>query len=243
MRISYSLILFLTVFALIGTSCKKGTTDYKCTTCASGPAAIAANDQSAKGVYKGTIVGSTGTLLINIANTDSTVTAVLTLDGQTVTLSATGPYMAGQPFYGTFSGTVAGQQASFTLTVDADGSDPAITAINIPGHTGAVIIVYKELSASQIMCYEGTYTGQNSGVFNMIINTGANTWKTIAKDDNDNTGTVVSGTVSGTAVSCSSCIGGAVGSSVSGSISGDNISGSWSDGQGSSGTWTCHRTL
>ena len=240
---SYSSALFFMLLMIGMSSCKKASSDYKCTNCATSPTADAAYDHSSKGVYKGTIVGSTGTVNIEIQNSGSIMTAAIKLDDQWINMGTTTAWVAGQPFTATFTGVYGGQAATITFTVDADGSNPQMTYINIPGHTDAVIVVYKELSTSQIKCYEGTYNGQNSGVFNMVINTGAGTWKTIAKDDNDNSGTVVSGVVNGSAVSCSACIGGASGSSVSGTISEDNINGSWNDGQGSSGTWTCHRTL
>ncbi|MCW3128392.1 MAG: hypothetical protein JWO03_4050 [Bacteroidetes bacterium] len=242
MRIRSKTLIFLTLLLIGLSSCKKSeTAAYKCATCATSPTAAAANDNSGKGIYKGTIAGSTGTVLIDIENSSNSISAVIIIDGQTINLSSTSAYTAGQPYTGVFTGSYSGQAASITFVVDANGGSPTVTAINIAGHPNATIVVFKELSTSQVVCYEGTFGGTSSGVFNMIINTQANTWMTIAKDNNHSTATLVSGTVSGTSVSCTSCIGGA--GTVSGTISGDNINGSWNDGQGGSGTWACHKTL
>lgn len=240
---NYFSVLFCLLLLTGMSACKKSSSDYKCATCSDSPTANAAYDHSSKGVYKGTIVGSTGTVNIEIENTGSIVTAAIKLDGQWINMGTTTAWVAGQPFTATFSGVYGAQTATITFTVEADGSNPQVTYINIPGHTDAVIVVYKELSTSQVKCYEGTYSGQSAGVFNMVVNTGANEWMTITKSSSDQSSLRVSGTLSGSSLGCTDCIGGAAGSSVSGSISGDNIRGSWNDGQGGSGSWTCQHTM
>ncbi|MBS1623139.1 MAG: hypothetical protein JSS76_14525 [Bacteroidetes bacterium] len=239
----FSALFFLLLLAGLSACKKSSSSDYKCANCATSPTADAAYDHSSKGIYKGTIVGSTGTVNIEIENTGSILTAAIRLDDQWINMGTTTQWVAGQPFTATFSGVYGSQTATITFTVEADGSHPQVTYINIPGHTGATIVVYKELSSSQIKCYEGTYSGQSAGVFNMVVNTGADTWMAVVKGNNDNSCTLVSGTISGTSLTCSNCIGGTAGSSVSGTLSGDNMTGSWSDGQGGSGSWTSHRTM
>ena len=80
------------LFALTGllffTACKKSddaaAPAYTCATCHTTPDALAANDANSKGIYKGVVIGSSGTLTINIANGGTTITAIMVIDGITV---------------------------------------------------------------------------------------------------------------------------------------------------------------
>ena len=60
---------------------KKTTVSYLCSTCKAAPDAVAANDNTSKGIYKGVVVGSTGTIQFDIDNAGSTITAVMIIDG------------------------------------------------------------------------------------------------------------------------------------------------------------------
>jgi hypothetical protein len=67
-----------------------------CATCSATPTAVAANNTSNKGVYKGVVVGSTGTIKFDIANGGTTVTGTLVLDGVTINLTTTNTVTSGQ---------------------------------------------------------------------------------------------------------------------------------------------------
>src|SRR5690554_8131769 len=69
---------------------------YTCSTCVDTPDALPENDNSAKGVYKGIEVGSSGTLSIDIQNGSNTITGYMTLDGLSATLTANVSYLDGQ---------------------------------------------------------------------------------------------------------------------------------------------------
>ena len=95
-------VIFWVSLALI--SCSKDSAAYTCATCHSTPEALAANDASAKGIYKGTEVGSSGTLSINIQNGSSTITGTMVLDGVSVALTSSVAYVDGQAYVAPFTG-------------------------------------------------------------------------------------------------------------------------------------------
>jgi hypothetical protein len=172
------------------TGCKKSdTTDNGgdplpktgCPTCSATPSAVAANNTSSKGVYKGVIVGSTGTIKFDIANGGTTITGTLVLDGVTINLTTTGTVTAGSAFSATFTGTLNGSAVSIKFSVDADGKNPIITLPVIPGHPTVLISVLKELSTAQIEAYEGTYssTKPETGTFNFVVNRTGGVWSVV----------------------------------------------------------------
>jgi hypothetical protein len=171
------------------TSCSKNNTDNKivdpptsgCATCSATPTAVAANNTSNKGVYKGVVVGSTGTIKFDIANGGTTVTGTLVLDGVTINLTTTNTVTAGSAFSATFTGTLNGGAVSVKFSVDADGKNPIITLPVIPGHPSVQISVLKELSTALIEVYEGTYTSTKpeNGTFNFVVNRTGGVWSVI----------------------------------------------------------------
>jgi hypothetical protein len=169
-------IIVLAIFGLLMLSCSKNDTEpYTCATCASAPEALPANDGSAKGIYKGVVVGSTGTISINIQNGSNTITATLVLDGVTALLTSTVTPVDGQDYVAPFTGI--------------SGLTPTVTSSDIPGHPNATFQIYKETSTSLIEAYMGTYskTGE-TGVFNIVLSRGLSKWSGVAKKDG---GTVV----------------------------------------------------
>ena len=95
--------LLLALLAILSFSACKKSDDtaapaYTCTTCKTTPDALAANDASSKGIYKGVVIGSSGTIIINIANGGTTITAVMVIDGVTVNLTSAVAWVAGQPY-------------------------------------------------------------------------------------------------------------------------------------------------
>ena len=133
MKKSVTLIMF-TIVLFISCNKSKEEPPYVCTSCTKTPQALAANNSSSKGIYKGVVFGSTGTVLFDIQNNSIAVTAALILDGVTVSFSSGTLPQTGQPYTAAFTGTINGQSASFNFSVQANGSSPAITSANIPGH-------------------------------------------------------------------------------------------------------------
>ncbi|MER3464974.1 MAG: hypothetical protein C4329_11740, partial [Chitinophagaceae bacterium] len=86
LRLTLAVIISTTLFTACKKDEKKDDT-YTCTTCKSTPDALAANDNTSKGVYKGTLIGSSGTIMFNIMNGVSNISAILTVDGISATLT------------------------------------------------------------------------------------------------------------------------------------------------------------
>src|SRR5882762_6264149 len=90
---------------------------YTCTTCKTTPDAVAANDASNKGIYKGIIIGSSGTIKFDLANSGTTLTATLTIDGVAATLTAAVTTQNGDTYVSAFTGTLGGQTVNITFSV------------------------------------------------------------------------------------------------------------------------------
>ena len=117
------------------------------------------------GVYKGVIIGSSGTIVIRINNGDDIVKGYLSADNSFDTLSASQSVQLSQPiadlkFTGKFS--------SMTLSADADGSHASLSNISINGHDKVAGIVVHENSNLQVQCFEGTFSGGLSGIMNLV---------------------------------------------------------------------------
>ena len=232
--------LVLLSLVLITTSCKKDKEDaYSCASCASAPEALAENDNSSKGIYKGFVLGSSGTIKFSILNGGSLITAEMILDGEVINLQSSVTWQAGQAYFAPFTGVHNGQVVSVDFSVGASGSTPTVTSINIPGHPNAVIEVIKETSDNQIKCFEGTFSGDDSGGLNVILSEQLGYWTGVAHNSVSGTNTPFNGTLSGNNINCN-C---QSGTSVNATLSGDEItSGTWNDGSGT-GTWSAVRTL
>lgn len=242
-------VLMLATAVLI--SCRKSNkeTPYTCTACVKTPQALAANNVSSKGVYKGVFFGSSGVISFDIQNNNSSVTATLIIDAVTVLFSSATFPQPGQPYSAIFTGTFNNQPASINFSVGANGSLPVITSANIPGHSNIAFSLLKETSANLVECFEGTSKGATnnvpeSGRFNLVLSRSAGTWNALAIDDrsNQNQFQYWNGTISGNSLSCT-C---PPSINLTGTFSGDQINGQYSDGSpsgGGSGTWTVKRTL
>jgi len=180
------LILGISVFTY---SCSSDSSSpYVCVTCNDTPAALAENDVVSKGVYKGIVVGSSGTISIDIQNGSNTVTATMVLDGTTIILTSAITPTAGQSYVSPFTGTYNGSPITITFSVAANGSAPTIVTSDIPGHPNASFQVYKETSTSLIEAFEGTFSrsGGDTGVFNIILSKELGGYSGIAKNNNTN---------------------------------------------------------
>ena len=213
---------------------------FTCATCHDTPEALAVNDASAKGIYKGIEAGSSGTLSINILNGSSTITATMVLDGISAVLTSSVAYVDGQAYVAPFTGTYDGNAVSITFSVAIGGGSPTVVTSSIPGHPGATFTLYKETSTSLIEAFEGTYskTGQ-TGVFNFLLSRGLNQWGGIALNNaSGSTADNISGTINASNQLIVTGNG-----TIIGTVSGDVINGSFLDGNAATVTITGHRTL
>lgn len=236
------LLLLLSVLTIMN-ACKKEdkTTPptppepYKCTTCITTPEAKADYNSSSAGVYKGVIVGSTGTIALYLHNTGTEVSALVSFDGKNATLTSTSlsGWAPGQAITNAlFTGTIDGQNIEALFSVGANGQNPSVQVM-IPGHT-VTVAIYKETSTSLIRNFEGTYAGGDQGIFNMVI---VGDQYSIVSDDGDEPmeSTLVNGKVDLNHN----------GVEVKGEFNGtDYIEGTWKDNNNvKEGTWTGNRTL
>ena len=127
----------------------------------------AESDNSNFGLYKGVIVGSSGTIKIEIINGNNVAKARITIDGNTDNLTCSTPLSNRQVIE---NAEFTGDFSSFNFSVSADGSNPVVSDININGHDDAEIAVLKEESNNVVSCFEGTSAGGNDheGVFNVV---------------------------------------------------------------------------
>lgn len=224
------------------TACKKDKTEttYTCTTCSTTPQALAANDGSSKGVYKGVIIGSTGTISFNILNNGTTITAVMVIDGVTVNLTSTVTWVAGQPYVADFTGTLNGSPVTIRFSVGLSGGTPTVTTSSIPGHPNSSFTIIKETSTSLVEAFEGTYhtTLPEDGTFNIILSRTLLGYAYITRKNGATTTNTGNGPISGNNLMEPSQPG-----LVVGTISGDNLNGSFLDSGSRTVTITGRRTL
>lgn len=219
--------------ALMMLSCSKNN-DNDGNSLAETPTAKAQYDNSNYGIYKGVFVGSSGVIIVDI-NNNSTISATLIVDGVTYNFTTTQTVQQGQPTTINFTSGAN----SFTFTVSANGTSPVITNLVINGHPSAAILVVKETSTSLVKCFEGNYSGNETGIFNCVIYT--NTIKGLSKSTANNIyvidGTVTNGQINATGSGSTSG-----GATFVGAVSGNSTSGTWTTGVGFGGTWSGTRT-
>jgi uncharacterized protein with FMN-binding domain len=244
------LILSVVFGALVSAAfiigCKKkdsSSPSYSCSTCITAPEAKAANDTVSKGVYKGVIIGSSGTIKFDIMNSDSTIKAYMVVDGTSVTLTASVRWSAGVSYVSDFKGTMNGQDVTISFKVDANGGNPTVTSMNIPGHPNATLTLSKETSTNLIKCFEGSYkdnTTGETGTFDLFLSTGLKKWMAQTRKSGGTSSGEVDGTFDGTTLSFDD----GKGTTGSATLSGDNIiNGTWKNTKPENGTWEAKRTL
>ncbi len=250
-KLLLSAVLLTTIFGVLTfTACKKeekkatpSTPSYTCASCTTTPDAKAANDNISKGIYKGIIVGSSGTIKFDIMNNDSTIKAYMVIDGESVTLTASVAWKAGEAFVSPFQGTLKGEAVSITFSVGSDGGSPMVTAMSIPGHPNATLTLSKETSTNLIKCFEGTYkstTTGETGTFDLFLSTSLKKWSAQVKVTGGTKSSEVDGTFDGTTLSFDD----GKGASGSATLSGDNIiNGTFKSTKPETGTWEAKRTL
>ena len=237
--------IIVAVAMLSFNACKKDDTAtpptaFKCTNCKTTPDAVAANNNSSKGIYKGVVIGSTGTIMFDVANNGSAITAVMVIDGVTVNLTSAVTWIAGQAYIAPFTGMLNGSPVTINFSVGLSGGSPTITSSNIPGHPNASINIIKETSSNLVECFEGGYTTSlpETGTFNMIVLRSLNTWSAVARKTGTTTSTIGNGTITDNKL-----IDPSQNNRVIGVLNVDAINGSFVDSNGKTVTITGKRTL
>lgn len=134
------------------------------------PDAIVANDGKSGGVYKGVIIGSTGTVKIILQG--NTVSAEVTIDGETKVLAPQNipvGWASGQPLKEI---VFAANNWTLTFSVGASGDHPYISSISIPGHTDVAVHIVKEQSTTLARVFEGTFGKTDTallGTINFVV--------------------------------------------------------------------------
>ena len=166
----------------------------------------------------------------------------MTIDGTSVTLTATVKWVAGSSYVSAFTGTMNGSPVSITFSVNPDGTSPTVTASNIPGHPNATLEVAKETSTGLLKCYEGSYTNATTGktgTFNLVLSTSLKKWHARSREEGKTEASKVGGTFENDKFSFDAATGITGGST----LSGDNIvDGTWKTDK-ENGTWSGKRTL
>jgi len=203
-------------------------------------------DNSGFGLYKGVIVGSSGTIKIEINNGNDVTKAFISIDNKTDELTCISTLIKGQAITNaTFNGTFT----SFKFSVDADGKNPTVSDITIEGHNNISATIFKETSNNVASGYEGTTIGGNnhSGVLNVVRNN--DTFSAISKGNDGivfNYKGVISANGSFTGQSSAVYNNTNVKITVSGSFKGNQLEGTWKTEWGSgtnSGTFSGKKTL
>ena len=213
---------------------------YKCVNCKTTPEAVAANNSSSKGIYKGVMIGSTGTIMFDIANNGTAITAVMIIDGVTVNLTSSVTWIAGQAYTAPFTGTLNGSPVTINFSVGLSGGTPTITSSNIPGHPNASINIIKETSSNLIECFEGTYstTLPETGIFNLILSRTLSSWTAVSRKAGSTTSNTGNGSITDNKLIDPSQNNQAIGV-----LNIDGINGKFVDANGKTVTVTGRRTL
>lgn len=219
------------ILTWIASACSSNSVPAPTSSLTTNPEADLAENDKSGGIYKGTIVGSSGVFVVRLQKGVKEI--AITLDGVTKKLVPTGltTWTTGDPIKNAVF-ALDGWEAVFS--VGATGLLPQLT-VNIPGHTNAQVVVLKELSTSIIRVYEGTYTGTSAGTWNFVIQGPALIG--VSRSTDGSTVQSFEGLVDGTTVTFTSISG-------TGSLSGDNASGTWATtSPTASGSWTGKRIL
>ncbi|CAM3533538.1 hypothetical protein FSS13T_03410 [Flavobacterium saliperosum S13] len=231
-------IILLFVFSMVLASCSDDDSNDTSlppddNTLSTAPEAKVEHDASNYGVYKGIFVGSSGTVYVNINNTN-TVSAKMVIDGTVYNFTTTEAVSNGQEISGL---TFTNGTSSFDFNVLADGENPLINNLNISGHSNASVQIFKEYSFAHIKCYLGTFSGDSVGVFN-IATTSDGYALGLALPNDDTFAIYLDGSITGTSIT-----GTFDGGAFSGTINNNTISGTWQNSVPENGTWTGTRKL
>lgn len=230
-------LLVLLFAGLIFTACSSDSNTPAGPTLSDTPTAKIQFNDTNFGIYKGIIVGPTGLITLNIKN-DGFLNATVVLDGVSYLFTSDGAVTEGQDITDL---VFTNGDKSFAVSISADGTDISETAINFPGYSSADILITKEYSDAQVTCYQGTYSGDLTGVFNFLAIGNYVYGISLGSDGLNNyfiQGTRTGNTLTGTYEEPMGAF--------SGSFTGTTASGNWQDttpSSSDSGTWSSQRTL
>ncbi len=137
------------------------------------PDARPEHDALSSGVYKGVLagLGASGTIAIYLDNTGTEKKAIIKLNNKAAELTTNSltNWQPGQKIdTALFTGIWSGQPVEMRFSVDTIGTNSDMT-IDIPGKK-VVPFIFKETSGVIIESFEGDYTGDAEGVFNIAVN-------------------------------------------------------------------------
>lgn len=182
-------IYLLSILSVVLFACSKSSTNNNDsnTGLSTSPETKQQYNNTTFGVFKGVIIGSSGTIIFKINNGDNVVKGYLSIsttlfsdDTQKDTLTTTAIITLGQPLSNVL---FTGRISSMRVSANADGSNASLTDIQINGHNNVTGFIIHENSTKQILCYEGTFTGSVSGIINItrVGLTGGDTTYFLAK--------------------------------------------------------------
>lgn len=129
------------------------------------PDADAVHDEKSGGVYKGVIVGSTGTVKIILQH--DTISAEVTIDGETKVMAPQNMPVGWTSGYTLDEVVFAADNWTLTFSVSTNGHHPYVSSISIPGHTDVAVHIVKEQSTTLVRAFEGSF-GKTDSVFGTI---------------------------------------------------------------------------
>lgn len=228
-------LLVLLIAGIFFTACSSDSSTPTGPTLSDTPTAKIQFNDTNFGIYKGILVGPTGLITLNIKN-DGFLNATVILDGVSYLFTSEGTITEGQDITDL---VFTNGDKSFAVSISANGTDISETAISFPGFPSADMLLTKEYSDAQVTCYQGTYSGDATGVFNFLA-IGTNVYGLSLGSDGLNN-YYINGARSGNSVSGTYDIG-----TFSGSFISTTVSGNWQDtdpSSSNSGTWAGQRTL
>jgi hypothetical protein len=232
-KLLYSLLAGL--FLMGPMSCKDD--DPAGPTLVTAPEATAENDTKSGGVYKGTLIGSSGVFKLVLQGGKKEF--VCTIDGVTKTLTTTDleSWTSGDEIVE--AEFVSGDWKVY-FSVAANGESASL-AFQIAGHPNINASFIKEYSTALVKAFEGSYAGTSTGTWNFIIieDQVFGISQSSTTPGPNGAGYLV-GTVDGTALT------GTVNQEtvVAGTLNGNTVTGTWTTQDPAlHGTWTGTRTL
>src|SRR5258705_11489851 len=235
--------LLITIFVIALLACQKEHTDKKVTDNEQADTLITKPqyNNTSFGVYKGVVIGSSGTIFFSINNGDNSAKGYLNIDSKWDTLSTTSTITTGQALINV---VFTGRFSSMTLNANADGSHANLTAINITGHSNPTIFIIHENSTKQVYCYEGTFSGSSTGILNCarVGENNGDTAYVLTRITGDTSLSNGFGQLINNSTTMNLYRDLAVTFVVQGSFSGNSFSGTWSWAAIGSGSFACTRT-
>ncbi len=210
---------------------------YVCPACVQVPEARPEHDFMSSGVYKGVLAGPgiSGTIAIYLHNSGTEKKAVIKLNGKSAELSTSSlaNWQPGEKIdTALFTGTWNNQPVEIRFSADTIGTNSQMY-IDIPGKK-VVPFIFKETSGVVIESFEGDYTGDAEGVFNIAVN-GNDVGIIFSGIDIPMVSRLESGKINFTSES---------GMVLKGNFYDDEAGGTWQNkGTGKSGGWKALRTL